>query len=79
MDLNGLILSAFEWLKSEPIIAIVIVCILAVLFYFKTKAMMKLLAIIIAIALLFYFINLFGGMTSTGVSQKEKMIENSQP
>ncbi|OPL14382.1 MAG: hypothetical protein AVO38_02060 [delta proteobacterium ML8_D] len=77
MELKELILRGIELLKSEPIIAIIIMGIIAVLFYFKTKTMLKLLAILSAFALLFYILNLFYGLTSTGVFQKEKIIQKS--
>jgi len=77
MELEGLILRGIEFLKSEPIIAIIIMGIIAILFYFKTKPMLKILALLLAFALLIYILNLFGGLTSTGVSQKDRMSQKS--
>ena len=78
MELRELILRGIDFLKAEPIIAIVVLGMVAVLFYFKKKAMLKIVVIFLVIALLYYFITLIGGMTSTGVFQKEKVIEKSQ-
>jgi hypothetical protein len=78
MEPKESILRIIELLESEPIIAIIIMGIIAVLFYFKTKPMLKLLAIFLAFAFLFYIFTLFYGLTSTGTFQKEKMIQKSQ-
>jgi len=77
MDLKELILRGIELLKAEPIIAIIIMGIISVLFYFKTKPMLKLSAVLFVFALLFYILTLFYGLTSTGIFQKEKIIQKS--
>jgi hypothetical protein len=78
MELKGLIFRGIELAKSEPIISIIIMGVIAILFYFKKKAMLQLLATILIFTLLFYFFALIYGMTSTGFFQKENMIEKSQ-
>ena len=78
MEPKNLIYRGIDFLKAEPIIAIVLIGIVAVLFYFKKKAMLRILVIFLVIGLVYYLLTLFGGMTSTGVNQKEKIIEKSQ-
>ena len=75
METEELILRAIEWLKADPIIAIVILVIVALLFYFRPKPMLRLLAILLAFTILFYFVSMLGDATSTGVFQKQKMIQ----
>jgi len=78
MEIKELILRGVDFFKAEPIIAIVAIAIVAVLFYFKKKAMIRILVIFLALALLYYFVTLIGEMTFGGVSQKETLIEKSQ-
>ena len=79
MELPGFILRGIGLARSEPIISIIILGVIAVLFYFKRKAMLQLLATILIIAILSYFIYLIYGMTSSGFFQKQDLIEKSQP
>ena len=78
MDLNDLVSKGVDFFKTEPIIAIVVIAILAVLFYFRKKAMLRIVAIFLVFALLYYFVTLIGGMTFGGKAQKETLIERSQ-
>lgn len=78
MELKELFLRIFYLAKAEPIIALIIAGIIAFLFYFKTKAMLKVVAAILILATLFYIFTLFREMTSSGLSQKEHLIEKSQ-
>jgi len=78
MELEGLILQGIELIKSDPIIAIGIMVIVALLFYFKTKPMLKLLVILLACGFVFYFLTLLGGLTSTGLIQKKDMIQQDR-
>jgi len=78
MQIKEYLFSGIEWLKSEPIIAIVILGVVAVLFYFKTKAMFKLVAVILVAAFLIYLLTLLGGITSSGLSHKNDMIHKSE-
>lgn len=79
MELNDLFLRGFYWAKSEPIISIGILVAIAIICYFKPKVILKFLALILAIAALLYVLSLFRDVTSTGMSQKETMIEKSKP
>ncbi len=78
MELKELFLKIFYLAKAEPIIALIIAGIIAILFYFKTKGMLKVVAVILILVTLFYFFTLFHEMTSSGLSQKESLIEKSQ-
>jgi branched-subunit amino acid transport protein len=78
MELKELFLRIFSLAKAEPIIALIIAGIIAILFYFKTKEMMKVVAVALVLVTLFYFFTLIRGMTSTGLSQKEHLIQESQ-
>jgi amino acid permease len=78
MGIDDLISKGVDFFKTEPIIAIVVIAIIAVLFYFKKKAMFRILAIFLVFALLYYFVTLIGGMTFGGKAQKETLIERSQ-
>lgn len=78
MEFKELISKGIELAKSEPIIAAVVLGIIAILFYFKTKSMLKLLAIVLVLAFLFYVFALFHSVTSKGITQKERMGEKSQ-
>ena len=78
MDLKELILRGIDFLKGEPVIAAAIIGILVVLFIFRRKAMLRIVAIFLVLAVLYYLVTLVGGMTSSGVSQKETLIEKSQ-
>lgn len=75
MELEQLISSSIEWIQAEPITAGVIIGIVALLFYFRTKPMLKLCAILLVFAFLFYAITLVRDFASTGVAQKENMVE----
>lgn len=79
MEFKELLLRGFYWSKSEPIIAIGILVVIAIICYFKPKAMLKVLALFLAVGVLIYILSLFKDVTSTGMSQKETMIEKSQP
>jgi uncharacterized membrane protein len=78
MDLKELFLNIFNLAKTEPIIALIIAGIIAILFYFKTKEMMKVVGVVLVLVTLFYFFTLLRGMTSTGLFQKQHLIHNSQ-
>lgn len=78
MELKELVLKGVDFLKAEPIIGIVAIGIIAVLFYFKKKAMLRIVAIFLVLALVYYFATLIGGMTSSGVFEKENLIEKSE-
>ena len=79
MGLNEIITKGIDFFKTEPIISVVAFVILVALFYFRKKAMIRILAIFLVFALLYYFVTLIGGMTSDGVSEKETLIDRSQP
>ena len=78
MELKELFLRLFNLAKAEPIIALIIAGIIVILFYFKTKEMMKVVAVVLVLVTSFYFFTLIRGMTSAGLSQKERLIQESR-
>ena len=58
--------SALAFLQTNPIIAAIIGGVLVSLFFFKPKAMFKLVAFCLVMIVVFYFITLFAGTVSTG-------------
>ena len=78
MDFNQVISKCFEFIRLNPIVAIVAIIIFALLLYFKTKPTLRMLAILLACLFVFYLVSLLGGVTSKGVKQTEKMIQQDQ-
>lgn len=78
MEFEELFLRIFNLAKAEPVIALIIAGVIAILFYFKTKEMLKVMAVILILVTLFYFFTLFREMTSSGINQKERLMEKSQ-
>ncbi len=77
MDLNGLINSVMNLLQSYDLAVIIVILGLAVLVYAKPKPMLKMGAMVLAIAVVFYLISLMGDMTFTGVAEKERMVHQT--
>jgi amino acid permease len=78
MELQELILRGIDYLKAEPIIAIIIIAVIAVLFYFRRKAMLRITVTFLVLAIAYYLVTYVTGMTSSSVSQKETLIEKSE-
>ena len=72
--LEELLQSALAFLQTNPIIAAVIGVIVVALFYFKPKAMFKLVAFCLFLAVVFYCITLFAGAVGSGSKHKDQMI-----
>ena len=75
MEIENLLSGSIAWLKTEPVIAAVVIIIVVLLFLFKTKPMLKICGILFLFAFLIYAITMITNFTSTGVAQKEKMVE----
>ena len=73
-QLNNLLV----FLQTNPIIAVVAGVIVVALFYAKPKEMFKLVAFILFIMVVFYFITLFAGTVTSGSKQKDQMIYKSR-
>ena len=65
-------------LRDNPAMALASASIVAALFYFKTKEMIKLVLFGLFIVVIFYFITLFAGTLSSGSKQKDQMIYKSR-
>ena len=74
MGLNALPAYIFGFFRSGDPATIIILLAVAVLFYVKPKPMLKLAALVAVIAVVLYLVSLMGGMTSTGVSEKSRMV-----
>jgi hypothetical protein len=64
--------------QANPIIAVASGGIVVVLFYFKTKEMLKLVGFCLFIAVVFYVLTLLAGTVSTGSKHKDQMIYKSK-
>jgi len=78
MELQELILRGIDFLKTQPIIDVVIITIIVLLFCFRRKAMLRITAIFLVLAVVYYLVTYVTGMTSSSVSQKETLIEKSE-
>jgi len=70
--------TSITFLQSNPIVAAIIACVLAVLFFCKPKEMFKLLAFCLFMAFVFYCISIFAGTVNSGSKQKDQMIYKTQ-
>jgi predicted membrane protein len=70
--------STIALLKSNPALAWALCIVVIALFYFRPKQMGKLVLFGLFIAVVFYFILLFGDMVDTGAKQKDRMIYKSR-
>ena len=62
---------------AQPVVGIAGVIATGLLFYFKPRPMLKLVATLLVFAAVFYAFSLVGNMTSTGYSQKVKMVDKA--
>lgn len=74
MDLNGLSSAVLNLLYAHNLAVIIVIVGIAVLFFTKPKSMLKMSAILLVIIFIFYLISLMGGMTFTGVVEKERLV-----
>lgn len=70
--------SALALLKGNPVVAMGLVGVVVVLFYFKPKEMFKLVLFCLFIVVTYYFISMFAGTVFTGSKQKDQMIYKSK-
>jgi len=70
--------SILTLLQNNPMLALLLAVIVAVLCYFRPKAMFRLALFGLFIVLVFYFITQLAGMVSTGSQQKDRMIYKSK-
>ena len=66
------------FLKTNPIVASIIVLFLVFCFYSKPKESMKLVAFLGFFVVAFYIITLLAGALGSGTSQKGKMIYKTE-
>lgn len=76
--LGELLQNATAFLRANPVIATLIAVAMAALFYWKTKETLKMVAFVLFILVVFYFITLFAGTVRTGSNQKDQMIYKSR-
>ena len=78
MDAHNIVDVILAYFQSHPYIMIGSAAFLAVLLYFKTKAVIRLVLIFLAFAALLYIGSNLLDMTSTGVSLKKEMTREVQ-
>ncbi|GEM_PF-4461669 len=76
MDFGKIVSGIGSLFQAHPAIAVAVVVGLGVLFYFRPKPMLKLVATLLVFVCLAYVFTLFGDMTVTGYSQKTKMVND---
>ncbi len=76
MDFGGIVSGIGNLFQAHTIIAVAIVVGIGLLFYFRPKPMLKLVATLLVFVCLAYAFTLFGDMTATGYSQKAKMVND---
>ena len=77
MDLGEILSGVATLFQVHTAIAGAIVAGLALLFYFRPKPMLKLAATLLVFVCVAYIFSLFGDMTTTGFTQKVKMVNDT--
>ena len=75
MTPDELIAYAIDFFYAHPPVAIGIIVFLCILAYFRPKPLLRTAVILLVLGGIFYGLTLIGDLTSTGVSQKKKMVE----
>lgn len=75
MTPDELIAYAIDFFYAHPPVAIGAVVLLCFLAYFRPKPLFRAAVILLVLGGIFYGLTLIGELTSTGVSQKKKMVE----
>jgi len=70
--------STLYFLKTNPIVAVVIGIVLVFCFYSKPKEMFKLVVFCLFVAVAFYFITMMAGVIGSGAQSKDEMIYKSK-
>ena len=77
MDFRNLINTVIIFFHVHAYIAIISMVVLGFLLYFKPKPMLKFVASVLALSVVFYLLSFVVEMTSTGISKKEKMVDKA--
>jgi hypothetical protein len=72
VDLTELIDRGINFFQTQTLIAVIVVIILGMLFYFRPKAMLRLVGLFLAFAIVLYVFSFLGDATTVGRSQNEK-------
>ncbi|MFZ5569496.1 MAG: hypothetical protein ACOZF0_03770 [Thermodesulfobacteriota bacterium] len=76
MSISEIIALGTEYFSIHPWIAILAVAAVLGLLYWNSKAMVRILGILLLFAVLYYLFSFIGESTSVGVDVKRKMLEN---
>ncbi len=75
MNPEALFNTCMGFYYAHKLITVIGIVVVAVLAYIKPKEVLKLIAIFAVAVVVIYLLSLMGDMTSTGKSQKEKMVD----
>lgn len=77
MGLTELIDISINFFQTQTLIAVIVIIILGMLFYFRPKAMFRLVGIFLAFAIVLYLFSFLGDATTVGRSQNEKYYQKT--
>ena len=77
MNFERFLNTGINFFQNYPIAVIILVVGLVIVSTAKTKDMYKFLVFAIIMGVIIYIISQFGGLTSTGLNQKDEMIHQT--
>ena len=77
MGLGEILSSVGNLFQVHTAIGVAAVAGLGLLFYFRPKPMLKLVAVVLVFVCAAYVFSLFGNMATTGYTQKVKMVDDA--
>ena len=75
--MSELLQSIILWFQTHPLMALAAVVVIGLLLWKNPKAMVKLVAIVLAFALLYGIVSMLGTATLTGVDSKTEMVDKA--
>jgi len=77
MDFENMVQQAIAYAQRNTTVVLVVAAVLVLLIIFKPKIMVKLCGVCVFALIVFYLITLFNGALSSGIKQKDEMINKT--